>query len=885
MMCLKRVSWKNRMLIAITVSAMLLSAGMALHRGDDYSSEPIWIYDSDLSVRNVETADLSDDGVADVIAGEYNMTYYGEPSLVIGIDGVTGATLWTYLVQDGIRSMTIGDVNNDGVMDAIAGAAYNSSGTPDGKIHAIDGTDGTGLWAYPVGETITDVCMADLNGDAYMDVAAGSFDDNVYGINGETGALLWQRDIASLWINAVDAADVNGDDIDDIAYANEYLAGWDNRFGVLDGTDGSFIWDSTVEYLVMDALLEDIDGDGQVEAIFGGIYADDHGEIFVRNGADGSLEWSYNIGPVDHSNGNILLRAVDIDETGDLELIVATYLGTRQVFAFEGDVNVARWVSDPLDGHTRDLAFADLTGDKDLNIVAAGSDRVEILNALDGAILWYYSVAGSMWSVACADFDGDEVFDIAAGGTADEAGTPPNPDKSVWALKTILSPVLWEYDFGEYGNGIALGDFSGDGCQDVVAVASLGDNAVAVDGVTGGQLWLWQGTQNLYTVTTGDFDGNGQIDAAVAGADDMVTAINGSDGSTMWQFTTPTDQIYRKCLAAADLNGDGNVDVVAGADDNMVYAIRGENGAQLWAQNVGGEVDEVDLAQMDNAGPLDVVVAVAGGPDGEKVVVLDGIDGSVLWSYAAPAAVSHVEPMDVNDDGIMDVAAGITPFSTQVIMINGATQSAIWSEPMPLPSNIMEMGGGDLNMDKIPDVLVPGNSTDRKVYAMSGDDGHIFWEFPTGGEVNHCLVYDVDNDGVNEAVVGSDDQNVYVLNGLDGSQEWNYSTAGDVMHVLTGDVNCNDRVNIVCVTFDSDGLVYAFRTLDETTHYICGDANGDTIVNVADAVFLINYVFKSGPPPDPLEAGDANCDLSVNVADAVYIISYVFKNGPAPCCP
>jgi hypothetical protein len=28
-----------------------------------------------------------------------------------------------------------------------------------------------------------------------------------------------------------------------------------------------------------------------------------------------------------------------------------------------------------------------------------------------------------------------------------------------------------------------------------------------------------------------------------------------------------------------------------------------------------------------------------------------------------------------------------------------------------------------------------------------------------------------------------------------------------------------------------------------------GDANGDGTVNVADAVYLINYIFKGGPPP------------------------------------
>jgi len=63
-----------------------------------------------------------------------------------------------------------------------------------------------------------------------------------------------------------------------------------------------------------------------------------------------------------------------------------------------------------------------------------------------------------------------------------------------------------------------------------------------------------------------------------------------------------------------------------------------------------------------------------------------------------------------------------------------------------------------------------------------------------------------------------------------------------------------------------------------------GDANNDRQVNVGDAVYLISYIFKGGPPPVPYPicSGDANGDCQCNVGDAVYIISYVFKGGPAP---
>jgi len=73
------------------------------------------------------------------------------------------------------------------------------------------------------------------------------------------------------------------------------------------------------------------------------------------------------------------------------------------------------------------------------------------------------------------------------------------------------------------------------------------------------------------------------------------------------------------------------------------------------------------------------------------------------------------------------------------------------------------------------------------------------------------------------------------------------------------------------------------ETLVQLPQYICGDANNDEAVNVSDAVYIINFVFVGGDPPDPYESGNVNCDLNVNVSDAVWIINYVFVGGAAPC--
>jgi hypothetical protein len=63
-----------------------------------------------------------------------------------------------------------------------------------------------------------------------------------------------------------------------------------------------------------------------------------------------------------------------------------------------------------------------------------------------------------------------------------------------------------------------------------------------------------------------------------------------------------------------------------------------------------------------------------------------------------------------------------------------------------------------------------------------------------------------------------------------------------------------------------------------------GDANGDGIISPGDVIYLINYLFRGGPAPDPLERGDCNCDGEVDPGDVVYLINYLFRYGPPPSC-
>ena len=59
-----------------------------------------------------------------------------------------------------------------------------------------------------------------------------------------------------------------------------------------------------------------------------------------------------------------------------------------------------------------------------------------------------------------------------------------------------------------------------------------------------------------------------------------------------------------------------------------------------------------------------------------------------------------------------------------------------------------------------------------------------------------------------------------------------------------------------------------------------GDSNADGSVNLADAIFTLNYLYQNGPTPECLDAADVNDDGSVNIADVIFELT-LLKPGPS----
>ena len=63
-----------------------------------------------------------------------------------------------------------------------------------------------------------------------------------------------------------------------------------------------------------------------------------------------------------------------------------------------------------------------------------------------------------------------------------------------------------------------------------------------------------------------------------------------------------------------------------------------------------------------------------------------------------------------------------------------------------------------------------------------------------------------------------------------------------------------------------------------------GDANGDGTINIGDVMYMVNYLYRSGPYPASFEAGDANCDGVHGILDVLILVNFLYKGGRPPGC-
>lgn len=235
---------------------------------DALTGESIWECPTggpNFSVIGIE--DVTGDGIPDALAGASN----NEETIgkIIGINGSNGAIIWS--VDAGGSSVwaleQLDDINEDGIPDVIAGDFGWSSG---GHLYLLDGTNGNNLGTSGIGPNNI------MKLERFDDVDEDGHDDFLVANAGSNGILISGFDASNIWLTPLadqpqclaKANDLDGDGISEAYIGTLYS---NNYCYYLSGADGSEL--ASIHYTsAVDALnsMPDIVGDGTYEMVVGG---------------------------------------------------------------------------------------------------------------------------------------------------------------------------------------------------------------------------------------------------------------------------------------------------------------------------------------------------------------------------------------------------------------------------------------------------------------------------------------------------------------------------------------------------------------------------------------------------------------------------------------
>jgi hypothetical protein len=297
-----------------------------------------------------------------------------------------------------------------------------------------------------------------------------------------------------------------------------------------------------------------------------------------------------------------------------------------------------------------------------------------------------YPVAFASTDLKVADFNGDGKLDLVSVGPTDG----PSQVSVLLGVGdgTFLPQVA--YAVGAAGISVAVGDFNGDGFQDIAA-ANIGSSTVSIllgrgDGTFQNDVQYPVGTQP-FSLTVGDFNGDGILDLAVLNAVDQTVGVllGNGDGTFPAQVSYPvgegSDPFDSDYILAADFNKDGKLDlIVANFDDNTMSIFLGNGDGTFQPQvtyATGSGPNDLAVGDFNHDGNLDVAVSdnedttisiLYGNGDGTfQAPVIDDVAGEGPWGIAAG---------DFNGDGLTDLVVTNNDDGTVTVLLNQQSDTA-----------------------------------------------------------------------------------------------------------------------------------------------------------------------------------------------------------------
>ena len=324
-------------------------------------------------------------------------------------------------------------------------------------------------------------------------------------------------------------------------------------------------------------------------------------------------------------------------------------------------------------------------------------------------------------SVAVGDFNGDGKQDLIVANSGSDSVTRYTGT----GAGTFSASV--NYSVGTWPMVVAVGDFNNDGKDDAVT-ANYTTNNVSVligsgSGAFAAAVNYAVGTAP-YAVGVGDFNGDGKLDIAAANGNSAnISVLLGTGTGTFGAATNFTTGTTPNSITVGDFNGDGKQDIaVANRGSNTVSIFIG-NGAGSFAAKVdftvGSSPYTTSLGDFNGDGKQDIVTA-NGGTTTVSVLIGNGAGSfAAATNFSVGGGPYFVTVGDVNGDGKQDLATA--NFSTNNVSVltgdgagnfGGLTNYTVGTNPGSITL-------GDFNADGYQDFAVT-NSTSANMSVRLG---------------------------------------------------------------------------------------------------------------------------------------------------------------------
>lgn len=447
---------------------------------------------------NVKVSDIDNDSDLDILYSNNALGSGNAPA--IGLLRNTGVIfsapelIQTTNFAAGIRDIETADLNNDGWNDIITADA-NARATDGYQILLSDGSGGF-LPSYRnnAGQNTEDVMVGDMDNDGKIDILTSDSYSMQFTVHKNPGTGVFPVpstfETGNSFSASVDFADIDGDlDLDAVVSASgrtatgvqvRYLKNLGN--GIFDAGTVCSIRGGGVQ-----AKFRDLNGDNKTDIVFAtAINSPPYDFHFAINNGDGTFG-AVQTKPLG-SCGWYDIDAADMDNDGDNDVIVTEWLGcpgipesSRRIYIClnNGSAVFSQPIIKVVSPQPAPIAYGDFNGDSKKDIITGSAGAIIEISMGTGSgdlmppVSYSIGDQGGATDIVADDFNMDGKLDIASSnfweGTTMSVlyGNGDGTFQTALILPSAYSPDLLNV------SGVTSGDLDNDGDKDII----VGNNA------------------------------------------------------------------------------------------------------------------------------------------------------------------------------------------------------------------------------------------------------------------------------------------------------------------------------------------------------------------------------------------------------------------------